>query len=578
MSIISTILDSAWIFGIIILIVVIVAFLASIYKVASIDKALIITGGKEPVIKVSGGSFVIPIFRKADYFDLCMLTVKADKDEIKTSTAVPIVADWTAQIRPCVDDPQKLRTAIISFKERGTDGIIADVKLTLMGAVRDCVASMTPEGILKDKEAFKREVQNSVADEMDNMGLELVSLNIQDVSDNNGYYDNIAALDASDKDKAAKIKQAEVDQATREKQAEAKKSAEVAEATAHKEAQIARMDAELAEKEKRKDTDMKLAEFKIATDTANANAMVAAELQETIRRREIEERKGAVEVMKAEQENLAAQKQREVMITRAEAEKEKKAVDAEADANVQTIEAEATIRVAERKADAARKAAQGEADVDTTKATARVNVAEQDAKAVKMAAEATAAKARAEGMAEADVIKAKALADAEGKKAELLANAEGIKAQQLAEAEGIKAKKLAEAEGERALAEARAANDKVNFEIESLKIKTEAQIKVATATAQIMANIAQNAEFVNIGGGNIPGATGIGGTGNVLVDTLTHIPVLMKMLNAENKALNGRPVTEEVGDLSKAFLSGLGTQKASDSTDSPISNGNNEKK
>lgn len=67
-------------------IVAVVLFLCSIYKVAEIDKALIITGGKEPRIKVSGGSFVIPIFRKAQYFDLCMLTVTANKDEVKTET------------------------------------------------------------------------------------------------------------------------------------------------------------------------------------------------------------------------------------------------------------------------------------------------------------------------------------------------------------------------------------------------------------------------------------------------------------------------------------------------------------
>ena len=45
--------------------VALIIFLCSIYKVADIDKALIITGGKAPKIKVSGGSFVIPIFRKA---------------------------------------------------------------------------------------------------------------------------------------------------------------------------------------------------------------------------------------------------------------------------------------------------------------------------------------------------------------------------------------------------------------------------------------------------------------------------------------------------------------------------------
>lgn len=562
----SFITSHLWIIAIIVVVILLLVFLAAIYRVADIDKALIVTGGKQPVIKVSGGSFVIPIFRKASYFDLCMLTVKADKDEIKTSTAVPIIADWTAQIRPCVSDEAKLRTAIISFKERGKEGIIADVKLTLMGAVRDVVASMTPEAILKDKEAFKQEIQKSVADEMDNMGLELVSLNIQDVSDSNGYYNNIAALDSAEKDKAAQIKQAEVDQATRQKKAEASKTAEIAEATAMKETRIAQMDAELAEKEKRKDTDMKLAEFKIQTETANADAAVAGQLQETLRLREVEERKGAVEVMKAEQENLAAQKQREVMVTRAEAEKERMGVEAEAEANVQTIAAEATIKVAERKADAARKEAQGAADVETTKAQARVKVAESDAQAVTKAAAAQAEKTRAEGLAEAEVTKAKALADAEGKKADLLADAEGIKAQQLAEAEGIKAKKLAEAEGERALAEARAANEKVNFEIEKLQIQTDAQIKIATSTAEIMANLGQNAQFVNIGGGNLPGGAGANGTGNVLFDSIMQLPTLMKVLNAQNEALNNRPVTEEISEISKAALSGLEALKKEDNS------------
>ena len=45
--------------------IAVIIFFCCIYKVADIDKALIITGGKTPKIKVSGGSFVIPIFRKA---------------------------------------------------------------------------------------------------------------------------------------------------------------------------------------------------------------------------------------------------------------------------------------------------------------------------------------------------------------------------------------------------------------------------------------------------------------------------------------------------------------------------------
>lgn len=533
------------ILGCIIAVIAIIVFFAKIYKVADVDKVLIITGGKKPVIKISGGAFVIPVFRKASYFDLCMLTVKADKDEIKTNTAVSIIADWTAQIRPCISDEEKLRTAIISFKERGKDGIIADVKLTLMGAVRDVVASMTPEEILRDKERFKQEVQKSVDDEMDNMGLDLVSLNIQDVSDSSGYYENIAALDSSDKKKAAQIKTAEVERETREKKAEAGKAADIAEAKAKQATEIAKMEAELAEKEKRKDTDMKLAEFKTLTDTANADAEVAGELQKTIRTREVEQQKGAVKVMIAEQENLAAQKEREVIITRAEAEKDQKRIsaeaekqtlliNAEADANMKAIRADATIKVAESEAEAARKQAKGIADVEITKAEASKTVATKQAEALKITAEAQAEKIKAEGNAEAEVIKQRATA----------------------EAEGIKAKKMAEAEGEKALAEARSANDKVNFEIESLRIQTDAKIKIATSVAEVMANIGQNAEFINIGGASNPNITGTA-TGNVLIDTLMQIPVLMKQLDVQNEALNGRPVTDEVKNLSDAVLSGI---------------------
>ena len=547
---------------VIVAIIVIILLAKAMYRIADVDKVLIVNGGKKPRYILSGGAFIIPIIRKADTFDLCMLTVKAPADEIMTSTAVPVLVDWTAQIRPNRSDMEKLETCIISFKERGNQGIIDDVKLTLMGAVRDVVASMTPEQVLADKEKFKQLIQESVTDELDNMGLELVSLNIQDITDNNGYFKSIAYLDQAEKAKAEEIKRADTDRITREKKAEATLAAEKAEAESEKQADIARMEAEQERNEKRKETDLKIAANQVETDTAQANAEIAKQLQATKRAKEVEEHKGAVEIMKQEQANLAAQKEREVMITKAEAQRQTAKIDAQASADVKSIEAENEIAVAERHADARRKEATGMADVEKTKAEARVAVAQKDADAVKAKAEAEASKVRAEGIAAADVVKAQQEAEAAGHKAQLMAEADGIRAKGLAEADGIKAQKLAEAEGERALAEARAANEKANFEIEKLKITTEAQIKVATATAEIMANLGQNAEFVNIGGGNIPG-TNVLGTGNALLDTLSGIPTLMKVLNTENKALNGKPMADEIAKLSNSALSGLSNLKGS---------------
>ncbi|MBR1455151.1 MAG: hypothetical protein IJ593_11015 [Lachnospiraceae bacterium] len=489
-------------------VIALIVFLTSTYKVADVDKALIITGGKEPIIKISGGAFVIPIFRKADYFDLCMLTVKANKDEIRTVTSVPIVVDWTCQIRPDTSDIDKLKQAIISFKERGQDGIINDIRLTLTGAVRDIVASMTPEAVLRDKVEFARKVKETVSDEMMAMGMELVSLNIQDISDDNGYYDNIAALDMEDKRLEAEKKKAIIGQDIRRQKAESEKIASHSELAAR---------LEIAEKVR--DNEIKQAGFKAETDKANADAAIAGVLQKTIREQEVAEQQGRVEVVKQEQANLAAQKEKEVIVTRAQAEKERKLVEAEAEANVRKIEA-----------------------------NAGVEVAEKNANAVKITADAEANKVRLRGEAEADIAKQKALAEAAGYEAKMIAEANGTREKLIAEAEGERQKLLAQAEGERALADARASNEKVNFEIEKLKIESQMRIEIATRTAQIMADIGKNAEFVNIGGsGNV---AGLGDTsGNVLIDTLKQIPGLMKTLDVENKALNGRGINDEVKGL-----------------------------
>ena len=486
----------------------VIIFLCSIYKVADVDKALIITGGKEPIIKVSGGSFVIPIFRKASYFDLCMLTVPTDSDEIKTKTSVPIIVDWTAQIRPNTKDVNILKKAIVSFKERGQRGIIEDVKLTLMGSVRSVVASMTPEQVQNDKETFKNEIVESVSDELADMGLELVSLNIQDITDNYGYYDDIAAIDREEKRKEAEKVRATANQQIRQQNAESEKIAKHSE-----------LDTELQIAEKAKDNSLKKAEFKMETDKANADAAVAGRLQETIRLQEVAEQEGKVEVVKQEQANLAALKQKEVIKTVAESEKIKAEIKAQEDAQVAIIDAEAKAKVTEQ-----------QAKIAEINADARAKVMEKEAigkaAAIEREATANANKIKLEGETEAAIIAKKGTAEAEAEKAIL----------------------LAKAEGEKALAEARAGNDKVNFEIEKIKIENEARVQIATAQATIMAELGKNAEFVNIGG-----AASGGDTGNVLIDTLAKLPLLMKTLNAENTALNGQSINDEVNGLVKSI-------------------------
>lgn len=400
----------------------------------------------------------------------------------------------------------------MSFKERGQRGIIEDVRLTLMGAVRGVVAALTPEEVQNDKEAFKNAITESVTDELIEMGLELVSLNIQDITDNNGYFDDIAAKDREEKRRDAEKVKATADQAIREQTAESEKIATQKE-----------LASELEIAEKTKENNLKKAAFKIETDKANADTEIAGELQKTIREQEVAEQKGKVEVVRQEQANLAAIKEKEVTKTKAEAEKIKAEIKAEEEANVATINAEAKAKVLEQEAIG-------------------------KAKAIKTEAEANANKIKVEGETEAEIIAKKGSA----------------------EAEAIKAKKLTEAEGEKALAEARAGNDKVNFEIEKIKIEADAKIQIATDMATVMAEISKNAEFVNIGG------SGTGTGGNVLIDTLTQIPSLIKTLNVENEALNGKNMNDSINEVVSAIagpLKGLGLLSTDNSTETTVVNG-----
>ena len=488
--------------------ILVVAFLCMIYRVVPPQQALVITGGKKPIIKVSGGGFVIPIFRKATTFDLGILTVSADKDEIKTKTSVPIVVDWTAQIRPKSSDIRALEKAIVSFKEKGVKGIREDVGMTLMGSVRSVVATMTPEQVQYEKELFAKEIRANVADELTEMGLELVSLNIQDIKDNNGYFANIAALDMAEKEKEAKNKISIVSQDIRRQQAESEKIAKQNE-----------LESELQIAEKTKDNALKKAAFKTETDKAMADAEVAGQIQSTIRQKEIEKEKGSVEIVKQEQANLAALKKQEVERTKAETEKVKAKIAADQQAEVANIEADA-------KANVWRKEAEGNAN----------------AVKIEAEAEAEAAKTRAEGT------KAEGAAKAEVTKQQGLAEVEIIKQKGLAEAEAERARLLAQAEGEKALAEARSGNDKVNFEIEKLKIEWDAKIQISKNNATIMADLGKNAEFVNISNG------GVNGQSNALFDALERVPQMVKMLDTQNQALNGECFNDTIQKLGESVI------------------------
>lgn len=516
------------------IIIVIIALLLLTVKVVTGNEVLVVTGvgatkkvivkgedGKDqityvPKIRIAGASIVIPVIQRSRKFDICVEKANVADDTMKTKTGVEIVLDWGISYAPNADTVESLLPCIRQFLDKQKAEIQDIIKNAVAGGMRAVISTMTPQEVMVGKETLDDLVQKNISVQMDELGYK-VQIYIQEVRDAKGstYYQDLAAEDRETLKRNAANITAEANQEIRKKAAETERTAKEAE-----------LESQVTIAEKEKETSVKKAAFRAERDQAEADAEVAGRLRKAEREREVVEKNGQIEVMRQEQANLAAQKERDVKVTQAETAKKEAVINAEAEAEQKQIDAEAAAAVlakeAEGRANAAKAEASGRAEAKKTEAAA-------SAEAIKLEAQAEAEKTRMTGQAEADAISAK------GK----------------AEAEAIEAKGRAEAEAARALSDAQAANDRVNFEISKLEIERDMQVQIATNVAQAMARVGEKATFYDFGGTS--------GTkdGNLLSNVLGSIPELMKKAELKNQALNNESINDTIGDLVRALATPL---------------------
>ncbi|MDO4219997.1 MAG: SPFH domain-containing protein [Candidatus Saccharibacteria bacterium] len=512
---------------VVVAVVLIIVLIFAFVKTAKGNEALVISGvgatdkNGNPKIIRAGGSIVWPFLQRFDRFDCCIRTADVRGDVTKTITGVPIRLDWAVAYSPDVSSMEALQKAVCNFLDKREEELQRVVLDIVSGGVRAVISRMTPEAVMKEKDQLDDEVKKSIKDQMSTLGLS-VTLSIHEVEDADGstYYKDLAAQDRETKKRDAANIAADAQRSIREKKADTDRSASEAE-----------LAAQVAVAEKQRDADVKRAEFKAETDRRQVEADRAGELQQEEINRQLAVKQGAAEIERQNQADLAAQAAQKVAVTKAETEKKAAIIKAQADAEQKKTEA-----AGEAEAAATRKTREAEAAAAARKAQAE---GESSAKVTEAKGVAEAKKTEAE--AEAAAIKAKAGADAEAIRMKGEADAAAIAATGKAEAEAIEAKGKAEAEAERALSEARAANDRVNFEIQKLEIEQTTRVKVATAVAEVMAEVGKNAKFYDFSGGS----KGEGG-GDLLTSVLGRIPQLFAQADAQNNALNDENLTETV--------------------------------
>lgn len=414
-----------WLIPTAIAIILLIILMVTGYVKAPPDTAYIISGLRKKII-IGKASIKIPFFERLDKLLLQLIPI-----DVKTSSAVPtadyinVFADANVNVKISSRD-DLIAIAAENFLNKDTNYITQVAREVLEGNMREIIGQMSLEEMVNDRKKFAEKVQENAAPDLEQMGLEIVSFNVQSFRDEQGLIDNLGIDNTVKIQKKAAIAKAE-----------AEKEIAVAQANAKKEANDAEVAAKTEIAKKQNELEIQKAELKREADIKKAEADAAYAIQEEEQRKTIETTTANANLAKLEKE--IELKEKSVAITeraleaeikkKAEAEKYRIEQAAEADRYDRQQRAEAELFERAKDAEAQQIEAERKAEAEKAKAQAELYKEQQIAEAEKARSEAQriameneAAGIRAKGEAEAAAIQAKALAEAEGilKKAEAM--------------------------------------------------------------------------------------------------------------------------------------------------------------
>lgn len=375
---------------VVIVVILVLVLLMVGYVKAPPDQAYIISGlKKDGKILIGRAGIKIPFFERLDKLYLGQMTV-----DIKTEQSVPtndfinVNVDAVAKVR-IAPTQEGIKLAAKNFLNKRAADITMDLQDSLQGNMREIIGTLSLKEINTDRDSFSDQVMQKASKDMDKLGIEILSCNIQNVTDENGLIRDLGADNTSLIKKNAAIAKAQADRDVAIAQAEADKAAN--EARVLSDTQIAQKNNEL---------EIKKAELKIISDTKKAEADAAYTIQEQEQQKSIETARVNAQIAKAERD--AELKKQEVEIAKQKLDAE---IRAQADAERYRMEQEAQADLFKRQKEAEAKRYEEEQAAEAMK---------KAAEAAKYAKEQEAAGIAAVGKAEAEAIQAKALAEAEG--------------------------------------------------------------------------------------------------------------------------------------------------------------------
>jgi flotillin len=351
------------------------SMLARLYRKAGPHEALIVYGFRGKRVVTGHGTIVFPMMENCHNLSLELMSFDvAPQQDLYTKQGVAVTVEAVAQIK-VKSDVESVYTAAEQFLTKSDQEREGLIRLVMEGHLRGIIGQLTVEEIVKQPEMVGDRMRATCADDMNKMGLEVISFTIKEVRDKNEYITNMGKPDVARIKRDADVASAEADRDTAIRRAMATREAAVAKAQADQERVLAETLSQAKQAEAQRDLEIKKAQYLEVTKKQQAQADKAYDIQTAVMQQQVTtesvrvqqvEKEGQVKVQDAEinrreKELIAtvlkgAEIERQRIETLAAAEKQRLIAEAEGQASAIRAQGEAEAEIIFKKGEAEAKA------------------------------------------------------------------------------------------------------------------------------------------------------------------------------------------------------------------------------
>src|SRR5690348_1558882 len=348
---------------------------ARLFRKAGPHEALVVYGFRGTRVVKGRGTVIFPMVENCRDLSLELMSFDvAPQQDLYTKQGVAVTVEAVAQIK-VKSDTESILTASEQFLTKSPDQREALIRLVMEGHLRGIIGQLTVEEIVKQPEMVGDRMRSTCADDMNKMGLEVISFTIKEVRDKNEYILNMGKPDVARIKRDADVAGAEAERDTAIRRALATREAAVAKAQADQERVQAETASLAKQAEAQRDLEVKRAQYQEVTKRQQAQADKAYDIQTNIMQQQVMaeqvkiqqvEKEQQVKVQEAEinrreKELIAtvlkqAEIERQRIETLAEAEKQRLMAEAEGHASSIRQQGEAEAEIIFKKGEAEAKA------------------------------------------------------------------------------------------------------------------------------------------------------------------------------------------------------------------------------